>query len=72
MGSQRPPLGWGGSGQKMRNRHGFGFSVACRIDMNAETSDLVAGAGWGCHERKESETALIWGLGHWDKNGAGD
>lgn len=52
----------------MRTRDRFEFSVSCRIDMNAERLDL----GGGGHERKESETALIWGLGHWDKSGAGD
>lgn len=44
----------------MRNRHRFGFSVACRIDMHAETSDLVAGGGGGV-EKEKNQRRLSFG-----------
>lgn len=46
----------------MRNRHRFGFSVACRIDMHAETSDLVAGGG-GVSRKKRIRDGSDLGLG---------
>lgn len=72
LGGQRPPLAWGGSGQKRRARDRFEFSVSCRIDMNAETLDLVEGRRGAERERKDSEVARIWSLGPRDESGGGD